>query len=137
MYFFFLFFFLFHIAIQWHDLQTVEVGHYLVEVEVELYCVREFQVCSNWNLEMKTTYPIESNWSASEYLFYCNLNSKMTFILYLNCVNLRILYVYNRWFSMDFSAIVYTWSVIWVHLVGCPRNSSIQKIGRWCKKIFI
>ena len=32
-----LFFFLFRIAIQWHNLQTLEVGHYLVEVEVECY----------------------------------------------------------------------------------------------------
>ena len=31
--FFFLFLFLFRIAIQWHNLQTVEVGHYLVEIE--------------------------------------------------------------------------------------------------------
>jgi hypothetical protein len=33
LYLFFLIFFLFRIAIQWHNLQTVKVGHYLVEVE--------------------------------------------------------------------------------------------------------
>jgi hypothetical protein len=34
--YFLLFFFPFRIAIQWHNLQTVEVGHYSVEVEVEI-----------------------------------------------------------------------------------------------------
>jgi hypothetical protein len=34
-FFFFLFFFLFRIAVQWHNLQIVEVGHYSVKVEVE------------------------------------------------------------------------------------------------------
>jgi hypothetical protein len=34
--FFFIFFFLFRIAIQWHNLEIVEVGHYLVELEVLL-----------------------------------------------------------------------------------------------------
>ena len=36
----FFFFFLFRIAIQWHNLLTVEVGHYSVEVEEE-----EEEVC--------------------------------------------------------------------------------------------
>jgi hypothetical protein len=33
--FLFFFFFLFRITFQWHNLQTVEVGHYSVEVEVQ------------------------------------------------------------------------------------------------------
>jgi hypothetical protein len=39
-------------------------------------------------------------------------------------VQMYVFIVYHRIYILDFSAIVYTGSVTWMHLVGCPRNSS-------------
>ena len=63
---------------------------------------------------------------------FCNLNFTKTYF-HLNCLIVRVLFTSQRWFNMDFSAIVYLWSVTWMLLVEYPLNSSKCQLVGYCK----